>query len=109
METGYGYIITAMEENGNACVRAYENEEHAGVLYIDSLSVNEAFRKQGMGAQLMDWCEFIAKSMNMTKLMLWTDDNSWQAEWYKRRGFKFLTEKSDIEGKNPQIWLVKKL
>ena len=64
-------------------------------LYIDELWVDEQYRKDGLGKQLMEEAEQLAGSRELSGLWLWTQ--SWQAEeFYKKLGYVEFTRFSNF-------------
>jgi len=95
-----------MEEQGKAFARMYQYKEDNAVIYLDSLSVEESMRKQGVGTKLQEIRENIGKSIGATTSFLWVLKDSWMHEWYKKRGYE---DYSDYEEDDMCIWMKKGL
>lgn len=100
----WGESLYFMEESGKAYARLYFKNDNKKTAYLDKLSVSLEHRNQGIGLDLQITRENIARNMGYEYCMLWTKKHAWMREWYKRRGYKFDSEKD-----NDHIWLKKKL
>lgn len=73
---------------GLALYRLYENTYEDLRLYVDDLVTDEAARSQGVGSQLLAWCEARAKAAGCSYIVL--DSGTWRTQAHKlyfRLGF----------------------
>ena len=79
-----------------------------GWMHIDILWVDEKFRGQGLGSKLLEAAESEAKKRGCHSVHV--DTMSWQApEFYKKRGYKIISELEDIPDGNKKYHLIKNL
>ncbi|MEJ2118497.1 MAG: GNAT family N-acetyltransferase [Alphaproteobacteria bacterium] len=77
-------------------------------LYIDLLWVGEAFRKRGVGRELMRLAEAEARAKKVTGIYLWTQ--SWQAPgFYTKLGYEQFVELKDFPPGHTRIGFCKYL
>ena len=67
---------------------------------VSDLFVSEGFRKQGLGTDILKYCETLAKEQGCNSISLRSDNDDWVREWYKRLGF---------EVESSQVWLKKNI
>ena len=65
---------------------------------ISDLFVPENCRNQGLGSEILKYCEKFAKEQGCESISLRSDNDDWVREWYKRLGF---------EVESSQVWLKK--
>ena len=58
------------------------------VLQFGSLSVEELYRGQGRGKELLRESKLIFQLSDCDFMELWVEENSWMENWYYREGFK---------------------
>jgi ribosomal protein S18 acetylase RimI-like enzyme len=114
-KTDWGEEILIMKIDGLAFSKIYwyndkyegtfENTDEFNKIYLSSLSVDESIRKQGVGNELLNKFQTIAFYLIRKELFLWCLDNSWISEWYKREGFKYFDEHTEMG----YIWLTKNI
>ena len=79
-----------------------------GWMHIDILWVDEKYRKQGLGSKLLEAAESEAKKRGCHSVHI--DTMSWQApEFYKKHGYKIISELDDIPAGNKKYHLIKNL
>ena len=79
-----------------------------GWCHIDILWVDEKFRGQGLGSKLLEAAEAEAKKRGCHSVHV--DTMSWQApEFYKKHGYKIISELDDIPDGNKKYHLIKNL
>jgi len=79
-----------------------------GWMHIDILWVDDKYRKQGIGSKLLEAAESEAKKRGCHSVHL--DTMSWQApEFYKKHGYKVISELNDIPTGNQKYHLIKDL
>lgn len=85
-------LVAACDSSGQpvglALYRLYENTYEDLRLYVDDLVTDEAARSQGVGSQLLAWCEAHAKSAGCSYIVL--DSGTWRTQAHKlyfRLGF----------------------
>jgi GNAT superfamily N-acetyltransferase len=101
IENDWGVSIFVVEKNGKAFARTYWFYDDASTIYFDWLSVYKEERLKGSATELLDTHIKIAKRFNV-KSMLAVKKDSWQHEWYKRKGYK---DYKDHETDDNVIWL----
>ena len=98
--------ILIMEESGKAFCRAYRYNDDNTTIYLDWLSVDPEYRKQGLGTLLQEIRENIGRHLGYSKACLWVEIGSWMHDWYTRRGYKdWVKHKTDEKS----IWMHKAL
>lgn len=79
-----------------------------GWMHIDILWVDEKFRKQGIGSKLLQAAEDEARRRGAHSVHV--DTMSWQApDFYKKHGYKIISELNDIPKGNKKYHLIKQL
>lgn len=77
-------------------------------MHIDILWVDEKFRKQGIGSKLLQAAEDEARRRGAHSVHV--DTMSWQApDFYKKHGYKIISELNDIPKGNKKYHLIKQL
>jgi GNAT superfamily N-acetyltransferase len=102
----WGVSIYIMEKNGKAFGRVYWYNDDFTTVYLDSLSVQEPFRKQKLGTELQKIRESFGFKIGATFSALWVEKDSFQHKWYKRRGYEDWKE---CDKKPNCIWMRKNL
>lgn len=95
--------ITRMD--GASFCRFYWYHYNPDTLVIDNLSVEQSRRRKGLGGNLLNLFESVARSMGKPTLMLWVEEGSFMAAWYARKGY----EVGDRYEKPGFIWMVKSI
>lgn len=67
---------------------------------VSDLFVHENCRKQGLGTDMLKYCETLAKEQGCYSISLQSDNDDWVREWYKRLGF---------EVESSLVWLKKNI
>lgn len=99
--------IVEYDEN-NSIIAGILGGTYWGWLHIDILWVAEKCRKQGIGSKLLKAAEEEAKKRGCHSVHL--DTMSWQApEFYKKHGYKIISELENIPAGNKKFHLVKEL
>ncbi len=65
------------------------------VCFFSTLVVNESSRQKGVGKQLLQAAELIAKRNNCIRISLQVENNSWMKDWYKREGYEVIADGYD--------------
>lgn len=94
-----------MHKEGKAHAKAYIFHDDKKRVLLGELSVTPSARNKGLGLSLQLARENLAIGLGCTESVLYVNIGTWQKEWYKRRGYKYL---SRYKGKNAQ-WLIKEL
>ena len=99
--------IVEYDEN-NSIIAGILGGTYWGWLHIDILRVAEKCRKQGIGSKLLKAAEEEAKKRGCHSVHL--DTMSWQApEFYKKHGYKIISELENIPAGNKKFHLIKEL
>lgn len=99
--------IVEYDEN-NSIIAGILGGTYWGWLHIDILWVAEKCRKQGIGSKLLKAAEEEAKKRGCHSVHL--DTMSWQApEFYKKHGYKIISELENIPAGNKKFHLIKEL
>ena len=99
--------IVEYDENGNV-IAGLLGGTYWGWMHIDILFVSEAFRKQGLGSRLLTAAEKEAKNRGCHSVHV--DTMSWQApEFYKKHGYRIISELKDIPKGHKKFHLIKDL
>lgn len=102
-EVSDSIFLTAID--GASHCRLYWFNDNDNIIYLDYLSVSEAFRKKGLGLKLQLLREQMGKILGAKTSILWVERGTWQRGWYERRGYLFH---SDYK-KEDAIWMKKDL
>ena len=99
--------IVEYDENKNV-IAGILGGTYWGWMHIDILWVDEKFRGQGLGSKLLEAAESEAKKRGCHSVHV--DTMSWQApEFYKKHGYKIISELDDIPAGNIKYHLIKNL
>ena len=99
--------IVDYDENHNV-IAGILGGTYWGWCHIDILWVDERFCRQGLGSKLLETAEAEAKKRGCHSVHV--DTMSWQApEFYKKHGYKIISELNDIPAGNKKFHLIKKL
>ncbi|WP_191013797.1 GNAT family N-acetyltransferase [Treponema zioleckii] len=99
--------IIEYDENGNV-IAGLLGGTYWGWMHIDILFVSEAFRKQGLGSRLLVAAEKEAIKRGCHSVHV--DTMSWQApEFYKKYGYRIISELEDIPKGHKKFHLIKDL
>lgn len=89
-------LVAALDDEGRplgmALYRMYENTYEDLRLYVDDLVSDEAARSQGVGSQLLAWCEAQARAAGCRFIVL--DSGTWRTQAHKlyfRLGFSITS------------------
>lgn len=104
--TDEAVTIYIMEKYGKAiaCI-CWFNDDDTYVCLSD-LSVSPELRWHRLGTNLQEIREKIGIAIGAKKSYLWVEENTWQEQWYKRRGYKYS---HPYEMKSNTIWMKKEL
>ncbi len=95
-------------DDNNSIIAGILGGTYWGWLHIDILWVAEKCRKQGIGSKLLKAAEEEAKKRGCHSVHL--DTMSWQApDFYKKHGYKIISELENIPAGNKKFHLVKEL
>ena len=99
--------IVEYDEN-NSIIAGILGGTYWGWLHIDILWVAEKYRMQGIGSKLLKAAEEEAKKRGCHSVHI--DTMSWQApEFYKKHGYKIISELENIPAGNKKFHLIKEL
>ena len=99
--------IVEYDENKNV-IAGILGETYWGWCHIDILWVDEKYRMQGLGSKLLEAAESEAKKRGCHSVHV--DTMSWQAPaFYKKHGYKIISELDDIPAGNKKYHLIKNL
>lgn len=99
--------IVEYDDNGNV-IAGILGGTYWGWMHIDILWVDEKFRKQGIGSKLLQAAEDEARRRESHSVHV--DTMSWQApDFYKKHGYKIISELNDIPKGNKKYHLIKQL
>jgi ribosomal protein S18 acetylase RimI-like enzyme len=79
--------IYIMENTGKALSRMYWYHDDKTTIYLDTLSVDENIRQQGIGTNLQKIREDIGIILGADTSCLFVKKDTWMHQWYKRRGY----------------------
>lgn len=102
-------LLNIVEYDGNnSIIAGILGGTYWGWLHIDILWVAEKSRMQGIGSKLLKAAEEEAKKHGCHSVHL--DTMSWQApEFYKKHGYKIISELENIPAGNKKFHLIKEL
>ena len=99
--------IVEYDDSGNV-IGGILGGTYWGWMHIDILWVDEKFRKQGIGSKLLQAAEDEARRRGAHSVHV--DTMSWQApDFYKKHGYKIISELNDIPKGNKKYHLIKQL
>ncbi len=102
-------LLNIVEYDGNnSIIAGILGGTYWGWLHIDILWVAEKCRKQGIGSKLLKAAEEEARKRGCHSVHL--DTMSWQApDFYKKHGYKIISELENIPAGNKKFHLIKEL
>ena len=99
--------IVEYDEKGNV-IAGILGGTYWGWMHVDILWVDASFRKKGIGSRLLKSAEEDARKRGCHSVHV--DTMSWQApEFYKKNGYKIISELNDIPTGHKKYHLIKKL
>lgn len=113
----WGWSIIIMDKKGKSTIQIYlitENTIERNIA-LQSLSVCIEDRNKGLATKILDLAIDICKELGFSKVYLWVEKDTWQMDWYIRRGFETYdyeekhAENEDCINYDKQIWLRKDL
>lgn len=98
--------ILSKDQKASCRMDIYKDEPSVAVL--SGLYIDESYRQQGFGRELLRYCLDVAKYYGCTKVQLRSDldftnpndQGNWILPWYKREGFQPIS---------CQVWLEREL
>lgn len=102
----WGGSVWIMERKGKAFARIYWYSDDDQSVYLDCLSVSPGARNKGLGTKMQNIREKIGIDIGASCAYLFVDRNSWQKEWYKRRGY---VETGENINEPNTLWMCKVL
>ncbi|MEA4831633.1 Acetyltransferase [bioreactor metagenome] len=95
-------------DNSHKIIAGLLGGTYWGWMYIDVLWVDEKYRKHGFGSKILISAEDEARKRGCHHVHV--DTMSWQApEFYKKHGYKILSELNDIPLNNTKYHMIKEL
>lgn len=83
-------LLNRLRKVRNDLTLKIEKEADAGDFYIDTLAVNQSFRKQGIGTALIQFAEQYAVKKGYTRMSLAVEGSNLKAQsLYKKMGYHF--------------------
>ena len=99
--------IVEYDDSGNV-IGGILGGTYWGWMHVDILWVDEKFRKRGIGSKLLQATEDEARRRGAHSVHV--DTMSWQApDFYKKHGYKIISELNDIPKGNKKYHLIKQL
>ncbi len=99
--------IVEYDDSGNV-IAGILGGTYWGWMHVDILWVDEKFRKRGIGSKLLQAAEDEARRRGAHSVHV--DTMSWQApDFYKKHGYKIISELNDIPKDNKKYHLIKQL
>ncbi|MBR6152983.1 MAG: GNAT family N-acetyltransferase [Treponema sp.] len=99
--------IVEYDDSGNV-IGGILGGTYWGWMHVDILWVDEKFRKRGIGSKLLQAAEDEARRRGAHSVHV--DTMSWQApDFYKKHGYKIISELNDIPKGNKKYHLIKQL
>lgn len=96
--------VTWKFENEISRFSLHYYSDNPDIVYFFSLFVTDKYRNQGLGNAILEYAENFAVEHNFKTISLKVEENTWMFDWYKRKGYIEINEKT---GK--YIWLEKSL
>ena len=103
-ESGWGDSIFIMGKSGESFCRMYQYANDDESIVFDSLSVDPASRKEGIGTALLDLAYELGKAAGAKRIYLQVVKETWVHDWYARKGY---THFKDNENDKTKVWLYK--
>lgn len=98
----------ATQDAEGSCIGGITGSRVGDTAFIRWLWVDSAFRKQGLGSQLMAWFENRAKEKDCSRV--WVDTGSFQApDFYRKLGYAQHTVIPDFYAGHDRIFFCKDL
>lgn len=80
---------TSGAEETDPVLRPYAELEDPGSLYVSGLAVNEPYRRQGLGRELMDCVHGLALRKGLPRIsLICFERNETAFDFYRKRGFR---------------------
>lgn len=101
-----GGTISVMEKTGKCFGRVYWLNSDPGTIYMDDLSVSADTRQKGLGQEMIEMGEKMAKALGGETVALWVRKDYWVRKWYQRIGYQDWKEHEDQEN---AVWMRKSI
>ena len=98
--TSWGWRNLYSNSDNTLRFALYVYSDDEDKLYLSNVFVDESIRKQGWGNQILKYVRRYAATHCSTSLTLNVVKDSWQKEWYERKGFKYVSDY-----KENKVWL----
>jgi GNAT superfamily N-acetyltransferase len=103
-----GRVLVAVE--GTEAVGTVRYDLKPDCLYMGRLAVLPAYRKNGVGAALMDYIEKLAPTLGRTRIQLATRESlPGNLRFYERLGYMVVERVAHKRGPDVTIWFEKEL
>lgn len=86
--TGWGRKSIVVLDGGRAIVMASVLDADPKVAIVHDLVVHPSARREGRGRRLLKYARFASADMGADAMRVLVEPGTWQADWYKRMGFK---------------------
>lgn len=86
--TFYGRTSYIVADGGRAIAMVSVFDNDRGVATLHDLVVHDSRRRAGIGSWMLAKAQDVAWHMGADSMTLTSEPDSWQADWYRRRGFK---------------------
>jgi GNAT superfamily N-acetyltransferase len=93
------YYIT--DEKFKFALYKYHKDKH--IIFLSLVFVEEPYRRQGIGNEILNEAEFLAKMYDSDIIMLQCKRQSWMRKWYMRHGYVFHSKNKEYD------WLKKSI
>lgn len=97
--------IHLMRKDGLTFCHIYWYNDDNTTIYLESLSVDESIREQGIGTELINMCEEIGITLKAKFNILAVEICSWMYDWYVKLGYIFYSTHTE----DGLIWMRKVL
>lgn len=98
----WGNVWYMIHEDNHYHFALYMYHDDPSTIYLSNVFVNEKYRRNGYGNQILNYAEIFASHYKCEKIILNVLYNSFAYKWYLSKGYEFFED----NGKD-YIWLVK--
>lgn len=96
--------VWKIQEHGVYRFAVYIYDDDPETLYLSNVFVDKGHRGKGLGNKILSTTDELAKKLGTKQICLRVKIVSNAYEWYKRHGYKDLSEDDEENG---YIWLIK--
>ena len=105
-KTDFGDVWYMSDPNDIFRFAIYRYDDDFDTVYLSNVFVDENYREKGLGNEILNSANDMAKQLNAKSICLKVIRNSFVHDWYERHGYSDLS----VDEEEPQyIWMIKRL